>query len=105
MARTKKELSSNGRVRLAIRVEHRASYPWPESSTHPARRPGWCDAMRRNYHRHCQGRFTRLASLARSLTVPAAAGLLLVIAVPLVIMPMPAQAQGKRAISHLPGDI
>ena len=51
--------------------------------------------MRRNYHRHCQGRFTRLASLARSLTVPAAAGLLLVIAVPLVIMPMPAQAQGN----------
>ena len=51
--------------------------------------------MRRNYHRHCQGRFTRLASLARSLTVPAAAGLLLVIAVPLVIMLASAQAQGN----------
>ena len=61
----------------------------------PARRHGWCDVMHRKHHRRCQWRFTRLASLARSLTVPAAAGLLLVIAVPLVIMPMPAQAQGN----------
>ena len=33
--------------------------------------------MRRKHHRRYQGRFTRLASLARSLTAPAAAGLLL----------------------------
>ena len=51
--------------------------------------------MRRKHHRRCQGRFTRLASLARSLTAPAAAGVLLAIATPLVIMPMPAPAQGK----------
>ena len=51
--------------------------------------------MCRKHHRRYPGRFTRLASLARSLTAPAAAGLLLVIAVPLVIMPMPARAQGN----------
>ena len=50
--------------------------------------------MRRKHHRRYQGRFTRLASLARSLPAPAAAGLLAVLAVPLVIMPLPAQAQG-----------
>ena len=33
--------------------------------------------MRRRHHRRYQGRFTRLANLARSLTAPAAAGLLL----------------------------
>ena len=49
--------------------------------------------MRRKHHRRYQGLFTRLASLARSLTSPASAGLVLVFAVPLVIMPMPAQAQ------------
>ena len=47
------------------------------------------------HHRRYQGRFTRLASVVRSMTTPAAARLLLVIAVPLVIMPMPAQAQGN----------
>ena len=49
----------------------------------------------RKHHRRYQGRFTRLASLARSLTTLAAAALLLVLAVPLVTMPMPAQAQGN----------
>ena len=33
----------------------------------PARRPGWCDAMRRKHHRGYQGCFTRLASRYRSL--------------------------------------
>ena len=47
--------------------------------------------MRRKHHRRYQGLFTRLASLARSLTAPAAAGLLLALAALLVIMP----AQGK----------
>ena len=61
----------------------------------PARRHGWCDAMHRKHHRRYQGRFTSLASLARSLTTLAAAALLLVLAVPLVTMPMPAQAQGN----------
>ena len=51
--------------------------------------------MRRKHHRRYQGRFTRLASLARSLTAPAAAGLLAVLAALLVIMPMPTQAQGN----------
>ena len=51
--------------------------------------------MCRKHHRRYQGRFTRLASLARSLTAPAAAGLLLALAAPLVIMPMPVQAQGN----------
>ena len=51
--------------------------------------------MRRKHHRRHQGRFTRLASLARSLTAPAAAGLLAVLAALLVIMPMPTQAQGN----------
>ena len=47
--------------------------------------------MRRKHHRRYQGLFTRLASLARSLTAPAAAGLLLALAALLVITP----AQGK----------
>ena len=47
--------------------------------------------MRRRHRRRCQGRFTRLASLARSLTSPASAGLLLALAALLVITP----AQGK----------
>ena len=46
--------------------------------------------MRREHHR----RFTRLASLARSLTSPAAAGLLLALTAPLAA-PVPAQAQGN----------
>ena len=49
--------------------------------------------MRRNYHRHCQGRFTRLASFIRSLTAVAATRFLLALIAPLVIMPMSAQAQ------------
>ena len=52
--------------------------------------------MRRKHHRRCQGRLTRLASLARSLTSPAAAGLLLALAALLVIMP----AQGDWLASH-----
>ena len=51
--------------------------------------------MRRKHHRRYQGHFPRLASLARSLTAPAAAGLLAVLAALLVIMPMPTQAQGN----------
>ena len=47
--------------------------------------------MRRKHHRCYQGRFTRLASLARSLASPASAGLLLALAALLVITP----AQGK----------
>ncbi len=51
--------------------------------------------MCRKHHRRYQGRFTRLASLARSLTAPAAAGLLLTLATLLVIAPASAQAQGN----------
>ena len=50
--------------------------------------------MRLKHHRRYRGRFARLAGLARSLTVPPAAGLLLALGVSLPIMPMPAQAQG-----------
>ena len=49
--------------------------------------------MRREHHRRYQGRFTRLASLARSLTAPAAAGVLLVLATLLVITPAQGNAQ------------
>ena len=49
--------------------------------------------MRREHHRRYQGRFTRLAILSRSLTAPAAAGVLLVLAAPLVIMPAQGNAQ------------
>ena len=59
----------------------------------PARRPMWCDAMRRKHHRRYQGCFTRLANLARSFTAPAAAGLLLALATLLVIMPAQGNAQ------------
>ena len=52
--------------------------------------------MRRKHHRCYQGRFTRLASLARSLTAPAAAGLLLAVAALLVIT----TAQGNWLASH-----
>ena len=71
----------------------RAEHYGPESSARPARRPGWCDAMRRKHHRRCQGRFTRLASLARSLTAPAAAGRLLALATLLVITTAQGNAQ------------
>ena len=50
--------------------------------------------MHRKHHQRYQGRFTRLASLARSLTASSAAGLLLALAAPLVFMPASAQAQG-----------
>ena len=93
--------------------ESREPYPWPQSSARPpeqpgpalqpsdlpndpARRPGGCDAMRRKHHRRCQGRLTRLASLARSLTSPASAGRLLALATLLVIMP----AQGDWLALH-----
>ena len=49
--------------------------------------------MRREHHRRYQGRFTCLASLARSLTAPAAAGVLLVLAALLVITPAQGNAQ------------
>ena len=51
--------------------------------------------MCRKHRRRYQGRFTRLASLARSLTARAAAGLLLTLATLLVIAPASAQAQGN----------
>ena len=51
--------------------------------------------MRCEHHRCYQGLFTRLAILARSLTAPTVAGLLLTFATLLVIMPMPAPAQGN----------
>ena len=50
--------------------------------------------MVRNHHRRHQGRFTRLRSLVRSLTAPAALGLLLTFAVP---ARPPAQAQTPLA--------
>ena len=59
--------------------------------------------MRRKHHRRYQGCFTRLASLARSLTAPTAAGLLLALVAPLVIMPGPAQAQGNDPDEPCPG--
>ena len=49
--------------------------------------------MRRKHHRRYQGLFTRLAILARSLTAPAAAGLLLALAALLVITPAQGNAQ------------
>ncbi len=55
--------------------------------------------MRRKHHRHYQGRFTRLASLVRSLSTLAAAALLLTLATLLVITP----AQGN-AQEPCPGD-
>ena len=51
--------------------------------------------MCRKHRRRYQGRFTRLASLVRSLTARAAAGLLLTLATLLVIAPASAQAQGN----------
>ena len=49
--------------------------------------------MRRKHHRRCQGRFTRLRSLARSLTSPSAAGLLLALAPLLAITAAQGNAQ------------
>ena len=49
--------------------------------------------MRRKHHRRYQGLFTRLAILARSLTAPAAAGLLRALAALLVITPAQGNAQ------------
>ena len=49
--------------------------------------------MRRKHRRGCQWRFTRLANFSRSLTAPAAAGLLLTIVTLLVITPAQGNAQ------------
>ena len=103
-----KSLTSNERFDSAIIAEHRtyglnlqpAPPEQPGTALHPsdlpngpARWPGWCDAMRREHHRCYQGLFTRLASLARSLTTPASAGLLLALAALLVITPAQGNAQ------------
>ena len=105
---SKKGLTSNERFDSAIIAEHRtyglnlqpAPPEQPGTALHPsdlpngpARWPGWCDAMRREHHRCYQGLFTRLASLARSLTTPASAGLLLALAALLVITPAQGNAQ------------
>ena len=105
---SKKGLTSNERFDSAIIAEHRtyglnlqpAPPEQPGTALHPsdlpngpARWPGWCDAMRCEHHRCYQGLFTRLASLARSLTTPASAGLLLALAALLVITPAQGNAQ------------
>ena len=59
--------------------------------------------MRRKYHLRYQGRFTRLASLARFLTAAAARRLLLALTAPLLIMPASAQAQGNDPGAPCPG--
>ena len=103
-------VTSNERFDLAIITEHRThglnlqpalpeqpgtALPPSDLPNDPARGPGWCDSKRRKHHRRYQGRFTRLASLTRSQTAPAAARLLLALVAPLVIMPASAQAQGN----------
>ena len=55
----------------------------------------------RTYLRRYQGCFCHLANLARSLTTPVAAGLLLTLAAMLAIMP--AQAQGEPQLETCPG--
>ena len=60
--------------------------------------------MRRRHHRRCQGRLTRLASLARSLTAPAAAGLLLALATLLVITPAQGNWQPSLTVDLFPYD-
>ena len=105
---SKKGLTSNERFDSAIIAEHRtyglnlqpAPPEQPGTALHPsdlpngpARWPGWCDAMRCEHHRCYQGLFTRLASLARSLTTPASAGRLLALAALLVITPAQGNAQ------------
>ena len=59
--------------------------------------------MRRKYHLRYQGRFTRLASLARFLTAAAATRILLALTAPLLIMPASAQAQGNDPVEPCPG--
>ena len=59
--------------------------------------------MHRKYHLRYQGRFTRLASLARFLTAAAATRLLLALTAPLLIMPASAQAQGNDPGAPCPG--
>ena len=60
--------------------------------------------MRRRHHRRCQGRLTRLASLARSLTAPAAAGLLLALAALLVITTAQGNWQPSLTVDLFPYD-
>ena len=60
--------------------------------------------MRRRHHRRCQGRLTRLASLARSLTAPAAAGLLLALAALLVITTAQGNWQPSLTVELFPYD-
>ena len=60
--------------------------------------------MRRRHHRRCQGRLTRLASLARSLTAPAAAGRLLALATLLVITPAQGNWQPSLTVDLFPYD-
>ena len=55
------------RYRLRGQVDVGTSEAAPNNPNGPARRPGWCDAMRRKHHRGYPGRFTRLASRYRSL--------------------------------------
>ena len=60
--------------------------------------------MRRRHHRRCQGRLTRLASLARSLTAPAAAGRLLALATLLVITTAQGNWQPSLTVDLFPYD-
>ena len=107
---SRKGLTSNAHLGLAVRVEHRtyglnlqagtaeqlgtARHP-SDLPNGPACRAGRCDAMRRKHHLRYQGRCAHLRSLARSRTTPMAAGLLLTLAALLAIMPAQAQAQGE----------
>ncbi len=111
---SRKDLLSTARFDSAIRAEHRTHglnrQPAPPEQPGPAlppsnlpngptHRSGWCDDMRRKHHRCYQGRFTRLASLARFLTAPAAAGLLLTLPTLLVIT----QAKGNGQLKPCSG--
>ena len=85
----------------SVRQTFRTAPPEQPSPAHhssnlpncPARRTGWCGAMRRKHHRRYQGRFTRLARLSRCLTAPSAAGLPLTLATLLVITTPQGNAQ------------
>ena len=55
------------RYRLRGQVDVGTSEAAPDHPNGPARRPGWCDAMRRKHQRGYPGCFTRLASRYRSL--------------------------------------
>ena len=55
------------RYRLRGQVDVGTSEAAPNHPNGPARRPGWCDAMRRKHQRGYPGCFTRLASRYRSL--------------------------------------